>query len=1056
MNSLCHIVAVAVCIFLGNLASVDVFAQQPSVPRPSVEFDCRWTSEPIVVDGRADEATWRSAELLDDFYLPWLQADARPAAAATRARLLWDRHALYFFADMDDADLFADITEHDGKTWFNDVFEIFLKPAEGKSGYYEFHVSAAGTVMDVFLPQRDFSQFDTLVKQGRFSLETAVVRRGTLNQRDDVDTGWSVEGRIPWTDLLRTGGRPLDDESWKFALCRYDYGRPNDQPELSTIAPLNSKSKPDFHAYEDFATLRFVGPRLAARESTEPNAAETVADRARLLRRIPLTTSRVSGSPDPPLPYRMVPAMPALKIDSPIFLTVQPGSDRLIFIDQPGSNSPSRICRTTGETNETSEVLLELNDIAYSIAFHPQFQQNGYLFVGSNGAPEGQSKQSRVMRYSMDREPPFALQADSARTIIEWESNGHNGAAVTFGLDGMLFVTSGDGTSDSDGNVTGQGLDHLLAKVLRIDVDHATDEAAYTVPADNPFVGQPMVRPETWAYGFRNPWRITTDVKTGHIWVGNNGQDLWEQAYLVARGANYGWSVFEGSHPFYLQRELGPTPVSKPTLEHPHSESRSLTGGVVYYGDKFPELRGAYIYGDYSTGKIWGAKHDGEKLLWHRELADTAAQISAFAVDNQGNLLIADHRGNQQGGFYKLDATPPTQHANTFPRRLSESGLFRSVATHDVQPGLIPYDVNAPLWSDGSYKERFIALPESAGIDGAPPRIDVTKKWGWKFPDETVLVKSFAVEMEEGQPESRKWVETRFFTRQQGEWVGYSYRWNEAQTDAELVDSAGADLDLTIQTANGARRQVWHYPSRAECMVCHSRAANFVLGLSTAQLNRPHGNHATLGEKTTLSEENGTNENQLEMFERLGVLRMAWKADAIQHLREQQAAKGDSKEEIDSLIKELAPIGDQRAAQPTTLWPLANDAYPRLVDPYDATADLDARARSYLHANCAVCHTDAGGGNSQINLEFNATPERAKLIGVKPVHHSFGISDALLVAPGDPQRSILLHRIAVRGRGQMPQLATSIVDRGAVKLLTDWIKQLPDENQSQTRSPNLP
>jgi mono/diheme cytochrome c family protein len=217
-------------------------------------------------------------------------------------------------------------------------------------------------------------------------------------------------------------------------------------------------------------------------------------------------------------------------------------------------------------------------------------------------------------------------------------------------------------------------------------------------------------------------------------------------------------------------------------------------------------------------------------------------------------------------------------------------------------------------------------------------------------------------------------------------------------------------------------------------MVCHSRAANFVLGLSTAQLNGIHGS-------------SGTDENQLDGLERLGVLRMPWKAAALQHLRAQRKELGDSKEEIDALFKELNPDGDQRGAQSTSLWPLANKHYPRLVDPYDKSADLNARARSYLHANCAVCHTNAGGGNSQINLEFDASDETAKLIGGKPVHDTFGIKDALLVAPGDPSRSVLLHRMRIRGAGQMPQLATAIVDERAIRMLSAWIEQLAAEEK---------
>ena len=226
----------------------------------------------------------------------------------------------------------------------------------------------------------------------------------------------------------------------------------------------------------------------------------------------------------------------------------------------------------------------------------------------------------------------------------------------------MLYVTSGDGTSDSDTDLAGQDMTRLTAKVLRIDVDHPADGKAYSVPADNPFVGQKHegtpIRPETWAYGLRNPWRICVDRATGAIWVGNNGQDLWEQAYRLERGANYGWSVMEGGHVFYADRRRGPTPLVPPTVEHPHSVARSLTGGVVYRGQRLPELHGAYIYGDYSTGKIWGVLHDGKRIVWHKELADTTLAITAFGIDRDGELLICDHRGGGEGGLFRLEPTP--------------------------------------------------------------------------------------------------------------------------------------------------------------------------------------------------------------------------------------------------------------------------------------------------------------------------------------------------------------------------------------------------------------
>ncbi|TMQ35708.1 MAG: hypothetical protein E6K70_00745, partial [Planctomycetota bacterium] len=553
-------------------------------------------------------------------------------------------------------------------------------------------------------------------------------------------------------------------------------------------------------------------------------------------KRLPLTSSRVVGSPDPPPPYRIARAFPNLKLNYPIAVAHQPGSDRLLLITESEGSAPVKIERIVDDPKTSElETLLELDAVAYSIVFHPDFGRNGYLYIGSNGPVKSPgSKKTQVHRYTMDRQPPYKLVPASAKLIIEWESNGHNGGAVAFGHDGMLYVTSGDGTSDSDGNIVGQDMTTLLAKVLRIDVDHPEPGKGYSVPKDNPFVGQQGARPETWAYGLRNPWRMTVDHRTGHLWVGQNGQDLWEQAFLVKRGDNYGWSVMEGSHPFYPNRKPGPTRFVKPTIEHHHSEFRSLTGGVVYYGAKYPELQGAYLYGDYSTGKIWAMKHDGTKPLWTKELAESRLQITCIGTDSKGEILICDHRGAKKGGLYALQPTPKNARPADIPRKLSETGLFASVEGHVVQPSLIPYSVIAPLWADNAYKERWIALP------GADTKIDFTNWRGWNFPDRAVIVKSFALEMEPGNAASRKWIETRLLTRQEGEWFGYSYAWNDEQREANLVEGKGLDRQYRLKTASGERTQVWHYPSRTECMVCHSRAANWVLGLQTLQMNKDH------------------------------------------------------------------------------------------------------------------------------------------------------------------------------------------------------------------------
>ncbi|KAF0177326.1 MAG: heme-binding domain-containing protein [Limisphaerales bacterium] len=707
-------------------------------------------------------------------------------------------------------------------------------------------------------------------------------------------------------------------------------------------------------------------------------------------KRIPLTTSRVVGSPEPPLMLRAKRAWPATSFNHPLFIGRDAGSERFLVVEQAGRI----LAIPRDQSQSTTNLFFELpNHDLYSFHFHPGFATNRFIFVFANGPNKlqtnstgvvlgGTNRFNRILRYTVTAEGK--ANPASEHEIIKWWSNGHNGGEMVIGLDGMLYITSGDGTSDSDGNNTGQDISDLNSGLLRLDIEHPDPGKAFSIPKDNPFWNIPGARPELWAYGFRNPWRITMDPADGGLLVGDIGQDLYEMIELVTRGANFGWSVREGNHPFHAQRKLGPHPVTPPLIEHHHAEARSITGGVVYQGSRFPELRGAYVYGDYGTGKIWAAKRKGHQVTWHREIADTPHAMVGFSEGRAGEIFYVDYAAGQ---LFELEPTPPVAKKRPpFPKKLSESGLFAKVKGHVVQPALIPYSVNSLLWSDGTHKERFIALPGETQI--------TFSEGAWKFPEETVLVKSFALDLEAGNPKSRKWIETRFMLFEQNEWVGYSYRWNDAQTDAELVEAKGADRDFRIKDARapgGSRKQTWHYPSRAECMTCHSRAAQYVLGVTTPQMNREH-DYA------------GVKANQLRTLAHIGAFNL--------------------KPDKAGVVK--LPKPPEKMAS--------------LTNPYDETADLNLRARSYLHANCAHCHVEAGGGNSAITLNWNTTPEKMRLIGIAPLHDKFGLADALLVAPGAPERSILMQRVLRLGQGGMPPLAKSLVDEPAVKMLGEWIR----------------
>jgi hypothetical protein len=225
-------------------------------PPPAVKAaECRWAGTKVKIDGVLNEIAWEKAEGLTDFAVYWQN---RKPKTATKARLLWDRNYLYFAAEMEDADLYADIKERNGMTWLNDVFELFFKPSPDKLAYYEFQVNALNTPLDLFLPSRGAGGYQRFAPLTAPAVESAVKHRGTLNKWDDKDAGWVVEGRIPWSAFKGTGGIPHPGAKWRFALCRYDYSVAFDSPELSSTAPL---TRADFHRYEDYGELTFVGPK---------------------------------------------------------------------------------------------------------------------------------------------------------------------------------------------------------------------------------------------------------------------------------------------------------------------------------------------------------------------------------------------------------------------------------------------------------------------------------------------------------------------------------------------------------------------------------------------------------------------------------------------------------------------------------------------------------------------------------------------------------------------------------------------------------------------------
>lgn len=323
------------------------------------------------------------------------------------------------------------------------------------------------------------------------------------------------------------------------------------------------------------------------------------------------------------------------------------GSGRLFVIEQQGF---IRIIEN-GQLLETP--FLEITDRTRAggergllgLAFHPDYESNGLFYVNFTD----QQGDTVVAQYSVSADPNVAdSSSEQVLLTIEQPEGNHNGGDLAFGPDGYLYIATGDGGGGGDrhGEIgNGQDLTTLLGKLLRIDAG----QGSYTVPNSNPFVDNPDAEDEIWAYGLRNPWRFSFDRDTGDLYMGDVGQNAYEEInFQVAAsegGENYGWRITEGFHCFNPRDNCDETGLTEPVLEYAHDLGSSVTGGYVYRGAALPELVGTYLYGDFGSGRVWQAKQ--ENGGWTNDLLmDTGFNISSFGEDEAGELYLVDIGGS--------------------------------------------------------------------------------------------------------------------------------------------------------------------------------------------------------------------------------------------------------------------------------------------------------------------------------------------------------------------------------------------------------------------------
>jgi glucose/arabinose dehydrogenase len=285
------------------------------------------------------------------------------------------------------------------------------------------------------------------------------------------------------------------------------------------------------------------------------------------------------------------------------------------------------------------------------LAFHPRFKETGEFFV--TYSLKGDKRVERLVRFRVSRDDPDRADPASEQLILEIEQPfwNHNGGSIAFGPDGYLYWGLGDGGSRDDPFGNGQNLETLLGKILRIDVDARQDGRPYGIPADNPFADTPHARAEIFAFGFRNPWQLAFDRATGRLWTGDVGQDLWEEVDIVVKGGNYGWSLREGTKPFG-NRPATAMDFVEPVWEYDHQIGKSVTGGFVYRGKAIPELTGAYLYGDFVSGRLWALTIDeATGRATNREIPWSGLPIFGFGSDAEGEAYVLTSSPTGQGVF---------------------------------------------------------------------------------------------------------------------------------------------------------------------------------------------------------------------------------------------------------------------------------------------------------------------------------------------------------------------------------------------------------------------
>lgn len=742
--------------------------------------------------------------------------------------------------------------------------------------------------------------------------------------------------------------------------------------------------------------------------------------------RLPNTTSNVPLTP-PSTGLTVVDALPGVDFTAPTCMAPVPGmpedakklvvgerGGKLWLVPDVSAVSPTKQLfidvAAVVNPRATEDFEDDGNELGLKgVAFHPNFESNGQFFVTYCFKDNTGQRYVRLARFTTVSGNPDLGDTTSEQPFITQPNSSaiHNIDMCTFGPDGYLYFTAGDGGNLNDGNGNSQRIDKdFWSAVFRIDVDrlpgnlepnaHAaivlnaadSNHAFYKVPADNPFIGattfngDPLpgpgpVRTEIYALGFRNPWQISFDSQAPYeMWCGEVGLDDWEEVDVVTPGGNYGWAYLEASAAgVKANPPAGFSPIA-PLWSYYHGggilEGRSVTGGVVYRGTKYPTLTGKYVFSDFVSGHIWTLARNGVNPPTVERIAGEAG-IVAFNFDpSNGDILMLDY------GDGKVRRLTTQTIDNSFPAKLSDTGLFADLADLTPNPGIEPYDINLPFWSDYARKSRWFAIPDTA------PKFGYVQEGNWSLPTGSLWIKHFDFDQVRGNPATGERLETRLLVKNSTGSYGVSYRWNETGTEAYLVDDNGVDFDMNITVNGNPYVQHWRIPSRSECLNCHTPQGGHALSWETRQINRP----GTLG---------GVSGNFISLLASAGYLSSPPSAATVANL-------------------------------------------PFYSTPLDTTQTLEGRARSWLAVNCSYCHQAGGTATSYFDLRPELSLSQTNMID-GALYHALQPAHKAIVR-GSPNDSVILsHMAESNGYERMPPLGTAELDLDGIQVVTDWINE---------------